>query len=379
MFDSLKSVSCLRGLIGWRGLEGLTAEQQHLAQSDSGEYFNDKHPALDVDLISQSLKTSQPLNDYLVTVLDAAIIELLNEITTSKKIGYNAKELVSNEVIESKKGWINRTVINEGRFVGVRFRPIVKTGVKLVIHRVAFQFTDKQAALPVYFFHSSQPEAIKQLTFSSQTSNDFNWMEAALPMLSIDQERTGGEYYLGYYQDDLTGQAVHYTKLNWVSGYCKLCDNGEANRRYSSITNYVKMVPFYVPSTSLDTDQSKLFDTDGIIFEKDNNFGMNFHIAVKCDFTQFWCDNRLALKSALALKVTQMILKNISYSFEINAITEQLKMMIIRDLEGDKETNYKNIEQRLEKEIKAINLDHSGMDTACLSEAKKSSVKYSYN
>ena len=41
-------------------------------------------------------------------------------------------------------------------------------------------------------------------------------------------------------------------------------------------------------------------------------------------------------------------------------------MMIIRDLEGDKDTNYINIVDQLKDEIKAINFDHSKLSQPCL-------------
>jgi hypothetical protein len=54
------------------------------------------------------------------------------------------------------------------------------------------------------------------------------------------------------------------------------------------------------------------------------------------------------------------------FSQQINAIEENIKMMIIRDLEGDIETKLTNIPSQYNKELKAVSFNISGINAKCL-------------
>jgi len=82
------------------------------------------------------------------------------------------------------------------------------------------------------------------------------------------------------------------------------------------------------------------------------------------------------LKNALYLKVLMKILKKIQYSMETNFVEEQLKMMITRDLEGDKETRYINIPMQYEKALKALKFEFSSVNKICLPCSMNTGVSY---
>ena len=136
------------------------------------------------------------------------------------------------------------------------------------------------------------------------------------------------------------------------------------------------MQPFYVPNTSLPANKDFMFDPEALIEIDDNNWGFNFNVGVECDLTRFWCDNRKTLKSVLVLKVVIKILKMMQFSQQLNHVEEQLKMMIIRDLEGDKETNYINIYTRYNRAVKAVNFNNSSISKVCLPCDRNSGVSY---
>ena len=54
------------------------------------------------------------------------------------------------------------------------------------------------------------------------------------------------------------------------------------------------------------------------------------------------------------------------YAMTINSFEENLKVMAIREYDGDKETNMLNINQRLAKAVKAISFDMSKLSAPCL-------------
>lgn len=379
MFNSNKTRDCLKSLIGWKDhydLSEIDELSDGLKVSETGEYYQEKHPALRLDLIKATLPSNMDLEEFLIETENSAITELLNDITVLKQLSKTTKELVANDVIYNSEGWIDDTILNEGMFVGIRFRPILSIGLKATINRLALQLTEAQNGLELYLFHSHKSEYLAKLTYTTTKGGQFNWIEANIDLKADDKDLSGGSFYIGYYQDHIIGNAIQYKKLNWSKGYCSSCDGGISQSRYKSISRYVDMQPFYVPASSLPSNNEEMFNPDNIIIVDDNNWGFNFNISIKCDLTNFFCDNRFVLKNALSLKVVQKILKHILYSQQINYVEEQLKMMIIRDLEGDKETNYINLSQQYERSLKAINFSYSSINRICLPCSKNSGVTY---
>lgn len=366
------------GLIGWKDHYDPTEIAplpNDLTESETGEFYQEKHPAMRLDLIKSALPPNRDLGDYLRETEESAITELLNDISIGKGISKNSKDVVANDVIYNSEGWVTNTIPNESRFVGIRFRPVLNIGLKAVINRLALQFTDAQTNLDLYLYHSHRKEPLKIFHYTTTKGGQFNWEEIQWELPSDDKELSGGSFFLGYYQDDIVGQAIKFDKLNWRTGYCNTCDGGINQERYTSIAKYVNMQSFYLPPSSIDSNRD-MFDPNAIIETDKTNWGFNFNISVRCDLTNFWCDNRTSLKTALGLRVVYKILKDISYSNQLNHIEEQLKMMIIRDLEGDKETRYINIADQYNRALKAVKFDHSSISQVCLPCMVKSDVSY---
>ncbi len=379
MFKKEIVVPPLSKVVGWKehydNSEIPAFTDTDLSISESGEFYQEKHPAMRLDLIQSTLPNNRELEEYLKEVEEGAITELLNDITVEKQIGKVGKEIVANDVIYNASGFIGDTVISESRFVGVKFVPTQRIGLKATINRIALQFTMPQTDLKIYLYHSHRTEPVKEFLFNSTKGGDFTWMEIAQDLMGDDADLSGGMFYLGYYQDDIDGVAVKYSKLNWRTGFCATCDGGVARKRYSTLNQYVGMQAFYVPNAGLELNR-ELFNIKAVIDTDTNNWGFNFNISAKCDLTNFWIDNRLSLKNALSLKVIHRILKDISFSTQINHVEEQLKMMIIRDLEGDKETNYINIVDQYARALRAVRYDHSSLDKVCLPCSVNSGVTY---
>lgn len=380
MFNTPRVVACLKGLVGWKNhydpteIPDLTPT---LNESETGEFYNyGKHPAVRLDLIKNTIPQNKNLEVYLNEITEGSIIELLNEVSEIKKVKQVGKELLSNDVIQNAEGWIADTIINQSRFVGIRFIPALSIGLKAQINRLGLQLTQAQTGLDIYLYHSSKLEPIKIFQFVSAQGGQFNWKRIDWEMFADDEDLSGGEFYMGYYQDDLIGQAINYDKLNWETGYCSTCDGGGKQHAYLSITKYVKMDSFYVPNANLDPSRN-MFNPNAVIASNNYNWGFNLNISALCDLTNFWCDNRKVLKDALVLKVTYKLLRDIQFSNRINYVEEQIKMMIIRDLEGDKETRLSSIPQRYERALKAVIFDQGGINSICLPPAINSGITYS--
>lgn len=365
---------CLKPLIGWQNHYDTTeipVLSTELNESESGEYFQQFHPAMRLDLISTSLPDNRDLDEYLNERVETGTIQLWNQILTEKKLESYRKELLANGNVITGNGFSGNTIINESRFVGIRLKINSELGISIAINSMALQITQAQTDLPIYLYHSSKTDPVETYLFNSQKGGQWAHQTISEQLSNID----GGYWVIGYYQDDLAGQAIQYNRLNWDTGFCQSCNGGIDSKRYNSIRKYARMMPIYVPNASLDPDR-KMFDIADAFEVVDNNFGINLNLSAKCDLSNFVCQNKFLLTNALGLKVTHLILRDIKFSQQINHIEESLKNLIIRDLEGDKDTHYVNIVSQLSRAVKAINIDFDNLSKICLPCAKKNHVQY---
>ncbi|HET8839743.1 MAG TPA: hypothetical protein VFM82_12205 [Flavobacteriaceae bacterium] len=365
---------CLKNLIGWKNhydQNEVPELEPELNESESGEFYQQFHPAMRLDLISASLPENRDLNEYLSERVETGIVQLYNQILIEKKLDSYRKELLANGKVITGSGFSGDTIINESRFVGIRLELNSEIGITVAINSLAFQITQAQTDLPIYIYHSSKVDPVKVLTFSSQKGGQWAHQVVSEELNNLDN----GYWIIGYYQDDLTGQAIQYKRLNWHSGFCQSCNGGIDSNRYKAITKYVRMMPIYVPNASLDPNR-KMFDMADAFEVPDNNFGINLNLSAKCDLKDFVCQNKSLLTNALGLKVTHLILRDIKFSQQINHIEESLKNLIIRDLEGDTDTHYVNIVTQLSRAVKSVNIDFDNLSKICLPCTKKNQVKY---
>lgn len=378
MFKSDKIEVCFNNLLGWKNhydtaeIPELSAE---LTESDSKEYFQDYHPALRLDLIKACLPPNRQLEEYLLEQTSNGITQLLNQIVSQRQYEGYARKTLATETLLHGYGWAKDTIINESRFVGLRITPTNQTGLNLAVKRIGFQFSLAQTDLDIYLYHSSKLEALKTFKFNSTKPLDWHWIEEEINMIAENEDFSGGSYIIGYYQDDINGQAINFTDFNWEKGPCGSCDGGVRKSHWKEFNKYASVHPVYVPAPSLNAERNVMDFRDTII-SYDKSFGMNLRITAECDLTNFFCEHKYSLKRALALKVSYLILKDMQFSTQINNIEEDLKSLIIRDLEGDKDTNYINIVDSLVDEINGVNFDHSGLSQPCLPCTNKNAPSY---
>jgi hypothetical protein len=375
MFDN-RVVAELKKVLGWRDYWDLTEIAtlgSPLNDTESGEYYQDYSGALRLDYISSLLAPNRPLATYLDTVETESITQVLNTIQEDKNIGNNGKDLADSEVVFNV-GRKTATIVNESKFCGVMFEVKDSVGVRATINRIGLYLTAAVTDLDLYLFHSSQEQVVEQFTFTSTTTNSFSWNTIERHLDWDNGSISGGTWYIGYYQDDLalqTSQAIQYTAMNWLHGYCNQCGQKQADTAYKSIRNRVDMTGFYVQSANLPVSKSERFDPTTTIKTNSNNWGFNFHISLTCNLTQFFIDNRLTLKNVIGVKVAMKVLEMMKFSSQINNIEESVKIMIIRDLEGASDTGSMPMWHRLEKAIENVNLDEGNLNKDCLPCARK--------
>jgi hypothetical protein len=382
-------IADLKTVLGWDDYQD-TGEIPSLGSpyndTVSGQFYQQFNSAVRLDNILACLPVHSTLSDldklkaYLDKTETTAINEALNEIETIKQIDNQGKNLVSSKVI-FKVGRKVSTQTNQSYFCGVMFEVKNSVSIRATINRIGLYLTGAVTNLDLYLFHSSKEAVVQQFTFTSAITNSFAWNEIERILDFDDGTNTGGTWYLGYYQDDLSTQtsaAISYNAMNWVDGYCGSCGTVSASEKnaYAAIRDKVIMSGFYVPAASLPVSKTERFEPNVVIKTNTNNWGFNFHISVTCNLTQFWKENKKTLKNVIGLSVAMKVLSDMKASAQINNVSEHLKVMIIRDLEGANDTGLKPLWELREEAINALILDEGNISKDCLPCARKPRTNY---
>ncbi len=364
MFNSIDLFPQYKNLIGWRQhFDNSIVINTALTQTETGEYYQQKHPALSLDIIQTLIPSTYDLNNYLENTIKDSMNEMFNDLFQYRQLNEYGKTLLEQSVLLNKYGWVNDTITNQGRFVGFQIRVKTLSGLKAIIKEVGLQFASDET-LNLYLFHSSKLDPIHTFEVQSTNSPGWTWKSTDIDLKSFKIENySGGVFVLGYYQDDLASNAINYSNFNWDTGVCGGCNDPHLSV-WKSIQNHFHVYPIYVASGNY--EKEKMFDMEKVFYSSNQSFGLNLKFSVICDLTDFFIQNKFAFKNLLGIKVTEKILNMMKFSQQINAIEENIKMMIIRDLEGDVDTKLTNIPTQYQKELKAVSFNISGINSVCL-------------
>lgn len=363
MFDATEIKIAFLNLIGWRQHYSVDFQiDEELTTTETGEFYQQKHAALDLVQIRTILHPDKTLNEFLKEVVQDSAVEICNDILQVRMNDTYGKTLLKKAMLLNKSGWKNEGILNQNRFVGFHITPKLQTGLRVLIHEIGLQF-QQPTTFTMYLFHTDNEEPILEFEVNTlRTSWQWTLQELILRGFEHD-DYNGGSFVLGYYQEDTGAQAINLSSFDWNKGACGSCNSG-SKKQWNTIKKYLQIYPLYVPEGAY--EKGKMFELKDAIYTGNHNWGMNFKLTVECDLTRFFIESKHHLKNLLALKVTHKVLQYMKFSQQINYVEENLKMMIIRDLEGDKQTNYLNIVQQYNRELKAVEYNISGINKECL-------------
>lgn len=367
MFRKEDLIPQYKNLVAWRPFRD-TAKINlpvGLTTSETGEYYQDKSAALQLDYIQALIPEDFDITDFLNEKVEATITGMFNDILQYRQVDQYGKTLLEQAQLLNRRSQLSDKIINENRFVGLQIRVRDVTSLQAVINEVGIQL-DTAQDLDLYLFHSDIIEPLQIIPVTT-LAGSVTWKKVDVVLSSMKPELFhGGVFILGYYQEDLTGAAINYTNFNWDRGECGGCSSSASYYgQWRSIRNHFHVYPLYVPAGNY--TKGEMFDFEDVVHYQNNcSFGLNLKFTVRCDLTDFFIQNKFAFKNLMLLKMATLILNTMKYSQQINYVEENLKMMIIRDLEGDKETNALNLTQQYEREMKAIQFNISGINNRCL-------------
>ena len=321
-------------------------------------------------------------------------IASINRVLTDKAIRVKLNRVTKSLLSETNlfHGYPDRDNPEEksGRMIGLRFFVKHFENLKATIHKLGLMFSEPQNDLPIYLFHTSQYEPLLQTTVTTTAVNGSNeWLDLNWVFNYHDNTHdVGGSFYLCYFEDDLTGNAINKrynrgTLLN--TDYWGLGSSGDNYFYYpytlSDDLELFNVYPFYVEREYLRGRNLPELGTDDInvryISSFSKTYGFNPTISIECDVSDIFIRHKDRFAKSIGLQFACDINEEIIKSIQRNSDAEDLRDPA--QLESDKDVRHqsKSIYKQLELELKALDFDFSELNAVCLPCNKKYGIKRS--
>jgi hypothetical protein len=329
--------------------------------------MQDVHPLLTLTNIRQSAQQvpavganiGAQLSQYLVQQREAAAAKVLAAFTARKKLAGAGKSLLAAGKLSDRSGEYRNKVIKQGRFVGLALRPVAGQDVLVSVAGLGTQLTERNPNFRLYLYHSANPtEPVAQYDVPRNDKVYFEWTPLAIP-LPIGP--TPGEYRLGYFEDDLVGQAVQlqhdFSRRPGTGGCC-----GRDYLNFDAYAPHVQVRAFTAAATPgtdvLPGDGKPTYVTDG-------NFGLNLQVSAVCDLSDFFCRHKALFVEALQLQLAVDLLSVMANSTRNNGTVQGAQTLALVEL-NNKPNGQPGLFSQLATALAALDVDMSGVSRPCL-------------
>ena len=315
-----------------------------------------------------------PVKDWITEKENASINKLCNQLFTNKKMNESTKTFLDSVQVVDGAGRIEDTITASSRFVGFEIDLKRANNIKAVINWIGLQFTSIQTDLTIYLFHSSQKSAVGTWVLTSAAANSFDWLTAASPTTGENELHyvnystnidSGGLYYIGYFEDDITGSAI---EKDMGCGVC----GGYPNTSYKW-SKWAEIRPFEVASGDL--DGTNIFDIDGVSYGE-TNYGLNFSFSIKSDVTELLVNNKALFVNALGYQFASDMLQEMIYNPDSRINKKQdtsTRNAVLYEWSAPENQN--SIKQQLKDAIDALGFDLSRISQVLPDKGGKKKIK----
>ena len=431
-YDVTRLRTAFRNLVGWRspGNPDFPVLTTTVTTSNSGLYFQDQYPFLGIETLdaiaedfdnfelsawsgattyaidekvlysgrayislqgsnlnknpsTQTAYWRTMLEDWLLKQNEQTAVMVIEQMVSRKKLLGSSRALMDHRNLFEGAASMSDTIIKESRFVGLKITPNKRIGLGIHIHLAGFQFSQNQSGLTLYLFHSSKQDAIA--TFSVTTTagaKNFQWVSIDKLLYYANQDTTtitnqvdaGGCYFFGYFEDDVTGQALN-KDYDWSKEPdCNNCNKDVYNKvTWKMYNKYFRVEPIEVDESNLNGTQ--LWDIEDTEYPRSGNYGINLNVSIICDLTDIFILEKKKFTQAVIKQMAVNILKLMIWSNRQNKIEEVNKKDAMLELKGISESNFYGLESELKREIECINIDFSDFDSPCFEQTPNKGIK----
>lgn len=377
MYNAAQLQEAFAGLVGFaQKVEASYSDiPAPLLASASGRILAMVHPLCtieNIDNCAPEFATVQRRNDWLLSIYNAGVVDMVSALIRWRKLEQANKTLLDSMVLYDGIGMFTDKIIKSGRFCALELHVSSQRGLQAFIDAIGLQ-ADTVQDVPFYLYHSSVSEPIKTFTVSVQQQSSFNFAPVQDAMLSFydKSHNASGVFYLGYYESDLVGQAYNRS-YDWLKGPCNTCGSLYNTQAFNTWSKYVKIRAVSFPASALQVDKTLFDTTKGV--QDGGNFGLNLSLSVACDLTEFFTLHKGLFADALAMQICLKLLAVIAYSTRMNAIPDKAKALAMADLDASARDSFA---AKYAEELKALAVDFSGLNSACMPSQSKNTVRYS--
>lgn len=328
-FDTVKVLAALFGRVGWRDQQDAPAMNAENLTKYSGRAFQDFHAAVDLVSIYQTQSDSgiadDSFNNLLSDLQKSVVMQCLTGV-------FDKPEVKDNTLLFDRNVYSDQEVVNDGNFVGVRFK--LANNHALQVNQINLYFNGA-VQFNLYLFHETKQDPIWEQTVNS-SANDVVIVTPENLFLSKDEYKTGF-FYLGYFQDDL-GSVKAISELP--------CWNVSRCFGYEFVQ--AKKTAF------------ERFDKRNANFSS-QTFGLNMHVTCFQDNTTSVIQNAARFDNAIGLSMAVKIIEQFIHSTRSNAterVSAEQSQKLYTDLNTAGPTQevpiLPGLKSRYDKEIRRI-------------------------
>lgn len=312
--------------IGFRGTSLSAANQK----SNSGLFYQDASPMIDLELIRDVQNDEQITDDgfgtLLQTMKEQAVTQSLSKVFNGKESFLSHVDIYPNE-----KSFFN-TLPKYNKFVGLRLQQ-VHSDFMYMIPWVELTF-DADTSLTLYLYNSNKPNTPIQTKEINVTGGESTIVELGW-LIRDDLNYKGGTFYLGYFDNLVAANAY------------KKDYNAASLRVYSP---YYSVEPVRMPYEGSRIDVRYATETS-------ESFGLNIGINVYSDYTNLIYHNKSLFHQLFMFQMHEIVMQKIRYSRRSNIeqrFGNDISKYVDLDLYGNKEAGIVGIEDKLAAEVDNI-------------------------
>jgi hypothetical protein len=380
MYTLAPLLACLAPLLAFRQAAADAPDEPQLATSllikDGQVAMQDVHPLLTLTNIrlaapqvpADGADIGEKLSAFLEQSRQAAVGKVLTAFAIRKKLTPGGPAVLADVKLTARSGAYRNKIIRQGRFVGLALRPTSTSNIVVRITGLGTQFTARNPDFRLYLYHSSQPTTpLAQYDVPRLDTTYFEWTPLAI---ELPVGPTPGEYRLGYFEDDLVGQAIdldHDFSTRPGTGGC-------CGRDYLLFDEYAKYVQVRAFSALADTGTDVLPGEGKPTYFNNANFGLNLQLSAHCDLSAYFCRYQLAFAEALQLQLAVDLLSLMANSTRNNGIASSVQ--VLANMELNNKPDYQpGLLSKLEKALAAMEVDFSGVGAPCMPCKPKNGVR----
>ena len=307
-----------------------------------------------------------PFSDWLEDFTNTTILRFAQSIVNLKKNDKQSKALMVDTPVYNGSGNlanVGNYVPDQNKFVGLEIDTIPNKDVDLRIKKIGLHFVDIQTDLPIYIYHSSQLNPLQTINVSTTTAKSFIWVDIEDILLNYtDSYASDGCFYIGYYQEDVTGRAINNDRFNFKAP-CLSC-NRTGRKYWDDFNKFVNVNSFSVADGNY--TKGEMWN-DELNQYGSNTFGLNISFTAECTLNSFICENSQMFAKGLLRQAELLFCEYAINTNRTNELAERMANIAGINLDTN---GLLDLQKQVDEEIKASNFDLSDLNSPCATKQK---------